>query len=246
MTAPAATAAAHSPEPPRQASGSVVAGVLTTASPPVRVARRRSVPLTRLCRRRETPLPGHRTLPTLTLALTPLPALALTLTPPPRTLLPTTRKRPTGRVQRRLLGTPRLLPAPLLGRDALPAMRTRVVLAQPRADAVAVEPMLARQHRHLVADVDAVHAHAALGLARVVEHGLVDGDFRQRGDRGGRRGSRRGRAAVLVHQLRYHAVEGFLAVDGVAVLGVGGIEHAREQGWKAGGAGGAVGPEDGG
>lgn len=73
----------------------------------------------------------------------------------------------------RLAGVIGLLLA--FGHDALPAVRTRVVLREPGLDAIEMEPVAARQHRHVVTERNRVHADGAVGLALLVEVGGLDG-----------------------------------------------------------------------
>lgn len=102
------------------------------------------------------------------------------------------------------------------------------MLFQPRLDAVAVEPMIARQNGHLCPQVHIVHTYRTFGFALATQHLLihllllerVDGLFRRRG-----RGST---AIVLIHQLRHDPVKGFLAENHVAVLRVSWVEELGE------------------
>ena len=47
------------------------------------------------------------------------------------------------------------------------AMRTSIVLAQPKADALEVKPMRARQNAHRLSERDGVHANTAICCARI-------------------------------------------------------------------------------
>ena len=72
----------------------------------------------------------------------------------------------------------RLAAVAVLGHDAAAALGAGVVLAQPGGNAVAVEPVLARQLGDLGADGKGIHADAALRFAGAVEMRGSDVCFR--------------------------------------------------------------------
>lgn len=109
-------------------------------------------------------------------------------------------------------------------------MRASVVLSQPGAHAVSVEPVLARQERDFGTDLDVVHTYRTFGLPVVTKHALIYFPSRQCFYRGSRRGTGRVAAGVLLHELGNDSVERLLRIDGVSGSGVRGIEHSCEHG----------------
>lgn len=85
--------------------------------------------------------------------------------------------------------------------DALSAVRTCVVLAQPCLDTVGVEPMTAWQDGDLASNESLVHADGAVCLSRCfIQVFLCDFLLRQRGDSFGR-GRTGSVGLVLLHEL---------------------------------------------
>ena len=120
-----------------------------------------------------------------------------------------------------LAGRTRRMSLALGGHDTLPAMGARIVFFQPNADALLVEPVVAWQVGDIVTDLHVVHAHAAFCFSVRSHHRLVDFLLGQGGDGGFGGGAGGGGAAALFHELVHDPVECFLAVDCVAVDGVG-------------------------
>lgn len=128
-------------------------------------------------------------------------------------------------VSGRLAGCPCCFRCAFLGCDALPAMRTSVMFVQPCSHTGAVKPVVAWQNGDFVSDFHIIHTDGAFGFAVASHHGLVSRFLGQRVDcRGwGRAGG--AATAVLFHQLRYHAVQGFLCVHSVSMGCVGRVHY---------------------
>lgn len=121
-------------------------------------------------------------------------------------------------------------------RNPLSAVWTCIVLLQPRRHARMMEPMLARQHRHLLANVDFVHANTAFSAMFIAQH-VFSHVFAGKGvDLVLWGGAGSVTCRRLFHELRDDAVEAFLRVDKVAHLAAAGNQpYAREhlQNWVA-------------
>lgn len=101
--------------------------------------------------------------------------------------------------------------------DPSSAVGAGVVLIEPHLNAVEVEPVLARQHGYLSAQLYRVHAYGALCFTFGPQHLPVNLLPRQGMDRTLR--SRRWRIAVLilVDQLRYYSIQLLLRIDSISV-----------------------------
>lgn len=137
-----------------------------------------------------------------------------------RTISPLPRRRAPTRRPARLLS---FLPNPLA------AMRTCIMLAEPRLHTLFMEPVRAWQPRNLIVKLHLIHADTARRLAVVAQHLLRHLNGRQVSQGLGGRGAGRVARRVLLHQLADDAVQRFLRVDGVAVLRGGWVEHSVEE-----------------
>lgn len=96
-------------------------------------------------------------------------------------------------------------------------MWTGVVLAQPRFDAVEMEPVSARQYSHLGIEFHGIHANRALRRA-IWSHHLPSHSLLGQRVNGRVCGWWWSRALLgMVDQLRYHPIELFLRVDSIAI-----------------------------
>lgn len=121
--------------------------------------------------------------------------------------------------------------------DPLPTMRTSIVFLQPRPNAVAMKPMLTWQYSNLITQLHIIHTDGAFSFAVTTEHLLSNFLGRESFDGGSRSWTGGGRVILRFHELGDDAVEGFFAIDNVAVSGVGGVQDGRKQLVKAGEAG---------
>jgi hypothetical protein len=113
-------------------------------------------------------------------------------------------------------------------------MRARVVLQQPRTHTLVMEPVLAREDRHLFTKIDFVHTDTALGLVLRSQHVQIHFFARQIVNVGLRGRWRRISASSLLHETRDNAIQSLLWVDEVAHLTAGadhteGIEELEER-----------------
>lgn len=82
------------------------------------------------------------------------------------------------------------------------AMRTSVMLVQPKLDAVIMKPMLARKHRHFGSELHSIHANRTFSSAFMAQHFRVNLLLRQGSNSIGRSWRRCATVGSLINQLR--------------------------------------------
>lgn len=97
------------------------------------------------------------------------------------------------------------------------AVRTGVVLAQPRLDAVEMEPMFAMQHCHLCVEFHGLHANRTLRLPICPHHLRRHFLLRQRTNRSFCSWGRSCALLGVVDHLRYDPIKLFLRIHSIAI-----------------------------